>query len=104
MEANLGKSGKLIINAPNGLLEGLLERPPDTHDLTNAFHAAAKQSANATELFQVPSWNFDNDIIHARLKARTCDFGDGILDLIERDAEPEFCGNECERVTSRFRC
>ena len=59
----LGKSGELIIDRTNRLLDRFLKRPTDTHDLTNTLHAAAQEATDATELLEVPTGNLDNNIV-----------------------------------------
>lgn len=59
----LGEPGELIIDRTNRLLDCFLKRPTDTHDLTDTLHAAAQEAADTTELLEVPTGNFYNDIV-----------------------------------------
>jgi hypothetical protein len=99
---HLCKSRKLIIDRPDGLLYRLLKRTTDTHHLTDALHAATEQPGHTTELLEVPTWDFDDNIVKARLEARRRDLCDRVLDLVERDAEPELGRDEGQRVARRF--
>ena len=81
---DLCKTKELIIDCTNGFLDGFFESPADTHDLTNAFHAAAQEWADATKLFEVPTRDFDDNVIQTWLEACACYFGDRILDLVQR--------------------
>jgi hypothetical protein len=101
-KTHLGKPTKLIVDRPNRLLYGLLKCPPNAHHFTHTLHAATQQPTDAVELFQVPARDLDDHIIQAGLKARTSDFGHGVLDLVERDAESEFRSDEGERVSGCF--
>lgn len=83
--SHLAESRELIINSSNSFLDRLLECAANTHHLTNTLHAAAQQATNPTELLQIPARNLDHDVVQAGLETRTCDFGDGILDLVEWD-------------------
>jgi len=85
-KTHLGKPAELIIDRSNRFLYRLLKGPPNAHNFTHTLHATTQQPTHATELFQVPAWDLDDDIIQAGLEARTSDFGHGVLDLIERDA------------------
>ena len=86
--------------SPSSLLNRLLERPPNTHDLADRLHARAKQPAHARELLKIPARNLDNDVVQAGLEARGGDLRDGVLDLVQRDAETELRGDESEGVAS----
>lgn len=99
---HLCEPSKLIVDGPNGFLNRLLERAADAHHLANTLHAAAEQRRHATELFEVPARDFDNDIVEARLEARRRHFCYRILDLVERDAEAELRRYERERVARRL--
>ena len=101
-DAYLCKPSKLIIDGPNGLLNRLLERAADAHNLTDALHAAAEQPRHATELFEVPARDFDDDVVEARLEARRRHLRDRIFDLVERDAKAELCRDEGEWVARRL--
>lgn len=100
---NPGKSEELVINGTDGLLNGLLERPPDTHDFTNTLHAAAQKRADAVELLEVPARDLDDNIVQAGLEARRGHLRHRVLDLVQRDAETELRGDEREGVSSRLR-
>jgi hypothetical protein len=100
---NICKPSELIINSPDRLLDSFLKRPPNTHYLSYTLHTAAQQATDAIKLLQIPSWNFNNNIIQAGLEASARDFGDGILDLVQWDAETEFGSDECQWVSGRLR-
>ena len=59
----LGKSGELVIDRTNRLLDRFLKRPSDTHDLTDTLHAAAQEPADATELLEIPTGYLNNNIV-----------------------------------------
>lgn len=82
MNAYLTKSGELVVNGTNGLLNCLLKGSTDGHDFTNGLHTAGKSGANSAELLQIPSRNLDNAVIQRRFEASACDFGDAILDIV----------------------
>ena len=100
----LRKPGELIINRPYSFLNTLLKRPSNAHHLTHTLHATAQQLAHAVELLQVPSRDFANHVVQRRLEARARDFGYRVLDLVERDTEAEFGGDEGEWVAGGFGC
>lgn len=73
---HLCKPSKLIVDRPNSLLYSFFECPPNAHNLTNTFHAATQESTDAIELLEIPTRYFDHNIIQARFKTCTGDFGD----------------------------
>ena len=95
---HLRKSRKLVIDRPYRLLDSLLERPADAHHLAHALHAAAQQPAHAAELLQVPPRDLHHHVVQARLKARRRHLRHRVLDLVQRDAQPELRRNERQRV------
>ena len=99
---HLAEPRKLVINRPNRLLDRLLERAADAHDLADGLHAAAEQAADAAELLEVPARDLHDDIVQARLEARRGHLRHRVLDLVQRDAEPELRGDERERVPGRL--
>ena len=99
----LRKSGELVVDRPDRLLDRLLERTADAHDLADGLHAAAEQAADAAELLEVPARDLDDDVVEARLEARGRDLGHRVLDLVERDAETELRSDEGERVAGGLR-
>ena len=103
MISHLRETGELVIDRANRLLNGLLERPADAHDLTNGFHATAQETADTVELLQVPSRNLDDAVVQARLEACASDLRDRVLDLVERNAETKLGRDERKRVTRSLR-
>ena len=92
----------MIVDCSYRLLYRLLKCPPNAHNFTNTLHAATQQPADAVELFQVPARDLDNHIIQAGLEARTSDFGYGVLDLVEWNAESQFRSDKGKRVSGCF--
>ena len=93
----------MIIDGPNSFLNSLLERPSNTHNLTNALHATAQQPADSAELLKIPARNLDNDVIQTRLEACASNLRDAVLDFVERNTETKLSGDESERVTGSLR-
>lgn len=91
----LGKTKELVIDGSNRFLNGLLESSSDAHHLSNALHATTKMWTDTIELFEIPAWNFNDDIIQTGLEACTGHSGDRIFDLIQGHSKTKFCGNEC---------
>lgn len=100
----LAEPHKLIVNSPNSLLNGLFKRASNAHNLPDALHRAAQQLADASELFQIPTRNLDDTIVERWLEACRSFLRDVVLDLVERDTQAEFGGDEGEGVARRFRC
>ena len=98
----LRETRELIIDSADGLLDGLLKRATDAHDLTHGLHAAAEQPTDAVELLEIPARNLHHDVVQTRLKARARNLCDGILDLIQRNAETQLCSDESQRIPSSF--
>lgn len=73
--AYLSKPEELVINCSNRLLNGFFKRPSDTHDFPDTLHATAQDFAHSRELFEIPAWNLDYNIVERWLKARAGDFG-----------------------------
>ena len=99
----LCKTGELVVDGTNRLLDGLLERTTDAHHLTDGFHATAQETADTVELLQVPSRNLDDAVVQARLEACASDLRDRVLDLVERNAETKLGRDERKRVTRSLR-
>src|SRR5581483_2372362 len=66
------------------LLEGLLERAPDSHGLADGFHLRRETRISRGELLERKPWSLDHDIIEHRLKRCRCGLRDIVPDLVER--------------------
>ena len=93
----------MIVDSPDSFLNSLLERPSNTHNLTNTLHATAQQPADSAELLKIPARNLDNDVIQARLEACASNLRDAVLDFVERNTETKLSGDESERITGSLR-
>ena len=81
------------------LLQSLLESAPDGHGLTNALHLCGQRRIGLGELFESKSRNLDHAVVNGGFKARRGFAGDVVLELIERVADGEFCGDFGDRKT-----
>lgn len=100
----IGKSRKLIVDRPDGFLDGLLKRPADAHDLSDTLHATAEQSTDTAKLLQILSWNLDDNVIQTWFEASGGDLRHRVLDLVERNSQTQFSRDKRQRITGRFRC
>ena len=102
LEAYVCETVELIVNASDSFLNSFLESSTDTHNFTDALHAATEERAHSTKLLEVPARDLDHDIVQARLEARRRHLRHRVLDLVQRDAEPELRRDERERVARRL--
>ena len=98
----LSKSGELIVNRANRLLDRFLECSTDTHDLTNTLHAATEQATDTAELLEIPTGNLHDDVVQAWFETGCCNSGDGVPDFVQGNVETELGGDESEWVSSGF--
>lgn len=99
----LGKSGELVIDSANRLLNRFLKRPTDAHDLTDALHAAAEEATDTVELLEIPTRNLHNNIVQTWFEACSRDLGDGVPDFVQGDVETQLGGDKGKRVSGCFR-
>lgn len=99
----LGKPSELIIDGPNCLLNGLFECPSNTHNLSDALHAATQEPADTVELLQIPPRDLNYAVIQTGLETSASNFRNGVLNLVQGYTETEFCCDECQRVSGSFR-
>ena len=84
-------------------MDRLFERPTNRHDLSDTLLATTRQPTHTMELLQIPPRDFHDDVVKTWFKTcRRSDLRDRILDLVERDAETELCGDEREWVAGGF--
>jgi len=98
-QTHLRESSELIVDSSNSLLDRLLEGPSNAHDLSNTLHARVQRGRDPRELLEIPSRDFDDDVVERGLEASGGDLGDRVSDLVERDVETELGGDEGERVS-----
>ena len=85
------------------LLEALLERAPDRHDLADRLHRGPDLAVHLrAELRQVPFRYFGHDVVERGLEACGGGFGDCVGQLGERVAECDFGGCVGEWVACCF--
>ena len=62
----------------------------DGHGLANRFHRCGEHCLRSWELFECEARNFCHDIVNGGLEAGWGDFGDVIVQLIQRIANRQF--------------
>jgi hypothetical protein len=102
LEAHLSKSRKLIIYRTNRFLERFFKCAADAHNFAHTLHAAAQETTDPIEFFQIPARNLDDYVVQTWLEAGAGYFGDGVLDLVEWDPKANLSSNEREGVSSGF--
>ncbi len=89
------------LEAAQRLLQRLLERAPDRHHLADRLHLRGQAVVRAGELLEGEARNLGDDIVDRRLeRSRRCAAGDLVLQLVQRIADCEFCGDLGDREAS----
>jgi len=57
-----------------------------------------------SEFLEVPSWDFEGDVVECRFEKRARGAGYRIFDFWECFSAENLCGDECEGVAGGFRC
>lgn len=96
------KPDKLIVNSTDGLLDRLLKRTSNAHNLANALHRTAEQLAHAAKLFEIPARELHHHVVETGLEACAGNFCDRVLDLVEWNTKTKLSGDERERIAGRF--
>src|SRR5579884_1291216 len=60
--------------------EGLFKGAPNSHHFAHGLHLGSEHGFGARELFKLPSWNLDHDIIEHRFKASWSSARDVVFD------------------------
>ncbi|KAH0294696.1 carbamoyl-phosphate synth, partial [Aureobasidium sp. EXF-3399] len=84
------------IDSTDSLLNGFFECSSNAHDFTNTLHGGAEESGDASELFQIPTRNLDDNVVEGRLEAGAGNLGDSVLDLVQRDTETKLGSDESQ--------
>ena len=84
-------------------LDHLFEAAPDGHHLADRFHAGAQLARDAFELAEIPARNLADDVVESRFEAGGRTLRDGVFQFVQPVAEPQFRGDEGERVTGGLR-
>ena len=88
------------VDLADGLLQRLLERAPDGHDLADGLHRGADVAVDlGGELRQVPLRDLGDDVVEGGLEAGGGGLGDGVRELGEGVAEGDLRGGVGEGVT-----
>ena len=69
------------IDHAQGLLERLLKRSTNSHNLTDTFHLASKSSISKSEFSIVPSGNLGDNIVKAWLKTSLCALRHSVVEV-----------------------
>ncbi len=81
-----------------GLLDGLLERPADGHDLAHRLHLRADLLRDAAEFLEVPAGDLDDEVVERRLEAGRRGPGDGVPEVGQAVAQGELGRNEGQGI------
>jgi len=71
----LAKPQELVVNSPDCLLNGFFKGPPDAHDLSYTLHTTTEDFADLRKFFEVPTWDFNYDVVEGWLEASAGHFG-----------------------------
>ena len=86
------------------LLDSLLERASDSHDLADTLHAGADLARYAVKLGEVPTRNLADNIVKRRLEESRCCLGNRVLKVEQTIAETKFRSHESKRITCSLGC
>ncbi|OSX78118.1 hypothetical protein BU14_0120s0001 [Porphyra umbilicalis] len=89
---------RVVADHAEGLLEGLLKRPPNGHHLPDRLHGRPEFPRHARKLVQVPPRHLDDHIVEGRLKAGRRFAGDQVAEDRQRAAERNLGRDKRERV------
>ena len=81
------------------LLDSLLERTSDSHNLADTLHAGADLARHTMEFGKVPTRNLADNIVKRRLEESRCCLGDRVLQIEQTIAETKFRSHESKRIT-----
>ncbi len=79
----------VLLQRPDGLLEGFLERPADRHHFTDRFHLRRQRPVGLGELLEVPAGELHDTVVDRRLERGRRLARDVVPDLVERVADGE---------------
>ena len=91
------------LERPQTLEQALLERSSDRHHLTDRLHLCAEYIFGARKFFECPLRDLRDDVIDSWLERCRCLPRYIVRDLIQRVTDCQFCGDLCDRKSSRFR-
>ena len=97
------KAVHALADHAEALLDHLFEATTDGHHLTDRFHAGAQLARNPLEFTEVPTRNLADNVVEGRFEAGGCAFGHGIFQFVQTVTKTQLGGNECQRITGRFR-
>ncbi len=87
------KASEACFQRRQRLLHGFVEGAANGHGLAHGFHRGGQQRFGAGEFLEGEARNFGDDIVNGWLERGGGDFGDVIVQLIERVAHGEFGGD-----------
>ena len=101
VDCSLGRvavqSAAALFERADRLLQGLGERPSDTHDLADGLHAGAELVGGSRKLLEGPTWDLGDYVVDDRLERCRGGPGDVVGDLVEPVAHGKAGGDLGDR-------
>ncbi len=83
----------LCLQGPDGFQEGLLKAAANGHDFACGFHLGAQLPVRAGELVEGEPGELRHNVVQRRFEAGVARAGDRVQDLVQCQADGQFCGN-----------
>ncbi len=100
----LGAGGFTGFETAQTFAQSLFESAADGHGFADRFHLRVENGFGTGEFFELPAWNFDDDVIDSGFETGGRGAGDVVLDFIETVAHGEFGGDFGNGEAGGFGC
>ena len=93
VDFDLVKPGQATFHRSQRLLHGFVDGAADGHGFTDGFHRRGQVWLGAREFLKSELRNFGHNIVDGWLKRRWGDFGDVVVELVQRETHRQFCSD-----------